>query len=98
MVELSLSVCPCCVPTVLISVLALSWVLLKITGFITTSFSKSNSILGKVIAVGLYITNFLVILSAVGIGILAASPDLRNRFFATLITKMTAGSHMDPMR
>lgn len=95
---MNLSVCPCCVPTVLIGVLAFSWIFLKITGFITSSTSKSKSLFGKCVAIAVYITNILVVISAIGIGALASSPTLRDRFFAVLITQMTAGSHMDPIR
>jgi hypothetical protein len=98
MVDLNLSVCPCCVPTVFIGVLAFTWLFLKITGFITTSAKKSKSIFGTCIAIAMYITNLLVVISAIGIGVLSASPAIRDRFFASMITKMTAGAHMDPMR
>ncbi len=42
------SVCPCCIPTVVIGVLAFSWVFLKITSNITVFFDKSSMV--KIIA------------------------------------------------
>jgi SAM-dependent methyltransferase len=94
--------CPCCLSPIVAGALLVAIISFAILSQLSSSFfdqkQKQKSFLTKFLKFLFILTSFLILIFAIFLGVLSATPDLKSRFFAQLCAKMTQSPNLDPLR
>jgi SAM-dependent methyltransferase len=92
--------CPCCLSPVIAGALLVAIISFTILSKLSASLfdGKQKSLLTRFFHFSFLLTSLLILIFAIFLGALSATPDLKSKFFAQLCGQMTQSPQLNPLR